>query len=580
MTTFAGSPFACCNAVDGIGSAARFGYPGPTSIINSGFIADPQAHLIRTIDFGSAAVGTAGGSNAVNGTSDGTGTFARFNGAAQIANASGGIVIAEGHTIRYGGPEIADRATIDSSAGLVGNARQLDTSPQTATSWQWTVVRRPVGSVAVLASTSIRNPTFTPDVPDLYVFRCKATSASGSSISTVVLNGNDPASTFTVGYPGPVTAGTSVAFAVVARDPWGNVADGYTGTVHFTSSDDMAVLPADYTFTPSDHGAHPAIITMKRSGFQTITVKDTVSGISGTGGFFVSAAAATHLTLDMPSPVGSGNAETITVTAYDPFENVATSYGGTIHFSSTDGAATLPANYTFAPTDQGTHTFPLGVTLRTGGPQNVSAADVGTPSITGTIGVIVGPPIPTSFTANRSGATIFLAWNPSSGADHYVIHRASPTSGGFAFLTSTADTTFMDATALANTVYVYEVRAVDAGANPSPFGTPDAATTIVFTDDPLVTGSTLIKAVHITQLRTAVNSLRACAGLPASTFTDPSLGIGTSVKKNHIDELRSGMTAARSALGLPAIVFTDPTLTTGVTPVRKLHVSDLRTGVK
>ncbi|HYC60416.1 MAG TPA: SMP-30/gluconolactonase/LRE family protein, partial [Thermoanaerobaculia bacterium] len=217
VTTIAGSPFACCDgAQDGIAAAARFGYPGPTDI-EAGFIADPIAHLIRTIDLGTAAVGTAGGKAGVSGTSDGTGTFARFNGAAHIATASGGIVIAEGNTIRYGGPEIGDRAVIDSVAGLVGNVRQLDTSPQTATAWEWTVIRRPAGSTAALSSATIRNPTFTPDVADMYVFRCKATSVTGSSISTVTLNGNDPATHFTiVGYPGPIIAGQSKAITVRA----------------------------------------------------------------------------------------------------------------------------------------------------------------------------------------------------------------------------------------------------------------------------------------------------------------------------------------------------------------------------
>ena len=35
---------------------------------------------------------------------------------------------------------------------------------------------------------------------------------------------------------------------VTAVDAYGNVATGYTGTVHFTSSDGQAVLPANYTF--------------------------------------------------------------------------------------------------------------------------------------------------------------------------------------------------------------------------------------------------------------------------------------------------------------------------------------------
>lgn len=579
VTTIAGTAYGCCGAVDGVGAAARFGYPGPSDI-EGGYIADPFAHLIRTIDVGTATVGTAGGKAGVNGTSPGTGSFARFNSAAYVGTAYNGIVIAEGHTIRYGGPEIPDRAVIDSAAGLVGNERQLDMAPQTATSWEWTVIRRPAGSTAMLSSTTVRNPTFKPDVPDMYVFRCKATNASGSSISTVTLNGNDPASYLTVGYPGPLLAGESVAVAVIARDPWSNIADGYTGTVHFTSSDDTAVLPADVTFTAGDHGARSAIVTLKRSGFQTITVTDTVSGITGTGTFYVYPADASALTVTMSATAGAGNPADVTVTAHDPYGNVASGYGGTVHFTSSDGAATLPSNYTFLNTDEGVHTFPLGVTLRTQGPQSVTATDTIHGAITGSVNVSVGPSIPASFTASRSGANIFLAWGAAAGADHYDIHRASPTSGGYVLLASTFDPSYLDTTALPNTVYAYKVRAVGTGGHPSPFSTPDLATTIVFTDDPLVASTTKVKAVHITQLRTAVQSLRACAGLAAMAFTDPTVTTTTKAKKAHIDELRTGLSAARTALGLPVLAFTDPTLVVNSTLVRRLHLSDLRTAVK
>jgi len=58
---------------------------------------------------------------------------------------------------------------------------------------------------------------------------------------------------------------------------------GYSGTVHFTSSDPQAVLPADYTFLPSDAGAHIFSFTLKTLGDQTITVTDThSSGFTGT----------------------------------------------------------------------------------------------------------------------------------------------------------------------------------------------------------------------------------------------------------------------------------------------------------
>ena len=58
---------------------------------------------------------------------------------------------------------------------------------------------------------------------------------------------------------------------------------GYTGTVHFTSSDPQAILPPDYTFLTSDAGSHQFSFTLKTLGDQTITVTDThSSGFNGT----------------------------------------------------------------------------------------------------------------------------------------------------------------------------------------------------------------------------------------------------------------------------------------------------------
>jgi hypothetical protein len=93
--------------------------------------------------------------------------------------------------------------------------------------------------------------------------------------------------------PASVTAGTAFVVTVTALDAYGNVATGYTGTVHFTSSDRTATLPADYTFTASESGVHTFKITLARTGTQSITATDTLtssitataSGISvGDGG--------------------------------------------------------------------------------------------------------------------------------------------------------------------------------------------------------------------------------------------------------------------------------------------------------
>src|SRR5204863_5229649 len=49
----------------------------------------------------------------------------------------------------------------------------------------------------------------------------------------------------------------------------------------------------------------------------------------------------------MPSTMGATDAASVTVTVYDANYNIAAAYTGTVHFTSTDGSATLPSNYTF-----------------------------------------------------------------------------------------------------------------------------------------------------------------------------------------------------------------------------------------
>ena len=69
---------------------------------------------------------------------------------------------------------------------------------------------------------------------------------------------------------------------MTAKDAYGNVATGYTGTVHFTSSDAAAALPADYAFTAADKGVHTFSVTFQTAGSQSVTVADTASGLTAT----------------------------------------------------------------------------------------------------------------------------------------------------------------------------------------------------------------------------------------------------------------------------------------------------------
>lgn len=285
------------------------------------------------------------------------------------------------------------------------------------------------------------------------------------------------------------------------------------------------------------------------------------------------------LVLTLPSVMGSGDAESATLTAYDSNYNLATNYTGTIHFTSTDGTATLPADYTFTPVDAGTHTFPSGFTLRTAGMQTVTATDTAVATITLSRGVAVGPAKPTGLAANATTANqVNVSWTASPGATQYEIARAtSLTNYGAPILIGT--TSYVDNTVTPGVSYLYKVRAVDASSRRSPYTTPDPATTVVFTNDPLVAGTTQIQTVHLTQLRQAVNAMRTTAGLSASSFTDPSPA-GVLVKTVHVQELRTALDAARTALGLATVAFTDPTLVANTTFVKAAHFQELRTGVR
>ena len=128
-----------------------------------------------------------------------------------------------------------------------------------------------------------------------------------------------------------------------------------------------------------------------------------------------------------------------------------------------------------------------------------------------------------------------------------------------------------------NTTYVYQVRAADPESNEGPT-TTDLATTIIFTDDPVVAGVTTIKAVHLTQLRTGVNAVRVAAGLASVMFTNP-IALGTTISAADVNELRTNLDPARSIIGVPPIPYTDPGLMAGDI-IKAAHVQELRSGVK
>jgi hypothetical protein len=93
------------------------------------------------------------------------------------------------------------------------------------------------------------------------------------------------------------------------------------------------------------------------------------------------APASAVLVAGFPSPTHRHAVHTFTVTALDAYGNIAADYTGTVHFSSTDGSAALPAEYTFTADDAGVHTFAAAFNRL--GTFSLSATDTADPSLTG-----------------------------------------------------------------------------------------------------------------------------------------------------------------------------------------------------
>ena len=155
------------------------------------------------------------------------------------------------------------------------------------------------------------------------------------------------------------------------------------------------------------------------------------------------------------------------------------------------------------------------------------------------------------------------------------MYRRASLGDPYAFAVSTTGTSTTDTGLSPNTTYLYKVRAVNS-SGPGDFSAVDAATTTVFDDTSL--GGVAIKAVHVTQLRTAVGAMRAAAQLPVFGFTDPALAAGMPVLRQHVIDLRTALDGARSTLGLPAMVYTDQVITAGSTVIKAPHITELRAG--
>jgi len=199
-----------------------------------------------------------------------------------------------------------------------------------------------------------------------------------------------------VSAPGSAAAGTPISVTVTLEDAGGITVTTYTGTVHFTSTDGAAVLPADYSFTGADAGVHTFAteVTLKTAATQAVTVTDGANpSVHGTSnGIAVSPAPASRFVVTLgPGPVIPGASVSVTALAQDAYGNTATGYTGSVHLTTSDAAGTVAGDYAFTGGDAGSHTFATGATLNTPSTPGsaateptVTVTDSGNGSITGT----------------------------------------------------------------------------------------------------------------------------------------------------------------------------------------------------
>ena len=174
-------------------------------------------------------------------------------------------------------------------------------------------------------------------------------------------------------------SGTPFNVTVNALDASSSLVASYSGTVHFTSTDSQAVLPADSKLT---NGVGTFSLTFKTSGPQTFTVTDPAGVLTPATppSTTVNPGATAQLSITAcPTAVNIGVSFHCTLTAQDASNNVTSGYTGTVHFSSKDTQAVLPANSTLSA---GTSSF--SASLSSPGPQTITATDTVYPSITGT----------------------------------------------------------------------------------------------------------------------------------------------------------------------------------------------------
>jgi serine protease AprX len=198
----------------------------------------------------------------------------------------------------------------------------------------------------------------------------------------------------------------------------------------------------------------------------------------------------------------------------------------------------------------------------------------------GALDVVLGPVALTSISPtvgpNAGGTQITIV-----GSDFHV--SASVTIGG----APATDVVFVSTSVIQATTPAHDQGLVDVLVTNTNGGAASLANAFTyggagptFTDDPLATYSTRVKAVHVTELRQRIDELRARYGLSAFAWTDSPLGANvTNVKAVHVAQPRAALADVYAAAHRMPPVYGAPTIVAGQTPIAAAHIAELRAAI-
>ncbi len=99
------------------------------------------------------------------------------------------------------------------------------------------------------------------------------------------------------------------------------------------------------------------------------------------------------------------------------------------------------------------------------------------------------------------------------------------------------------------------------------------------TDVQLFRGISIIRAVHIIELRQRINAVRARLDLSAFAWSDAGMSAGTPIRAQHIIDLRTALNEVYVASDKPLPAYTDPTIEVGKTMMKVEHIMEIRTAL-